>query len=480
MERAKMEEHMQRELESIKLERESLAVETEQDENNMFENLKIKHIQLLQDIETMKEDFEATLSGRHDDQEKALLVSEEKRREVETETRALKKSKQILEINKKQLKENQQEINKDIDQLMVMSHKHKDQRLHLSRERDDFLLVAKKLRNCDTCGEMIRGFILSDLQMPLTGDEEVLPLEQRVLELSNNLVNKSYLDGSPMQASVDVSPRSFSAGPTSFLRKCASKIFRLLPGERGTVSVSPQQEWMPLAEDKKNPQEHEPVEDKAETSVQIFRDHATVMESSSDKVEGSDRRPTPSVDGGTQFTMAKDGVKSRDSVGILKAPRQAIINRMKAKVKGLLTVLSSSDARAAEDSADLINSGRKETYANGDGKTADGMVEIVPSSSLGVRKRDEDLPSSHDRQARRVEFSEEKVMGFETVDVVERTGDATSEHRNDFDDETNAIEQFPNEDETMLNEDDSYDDDSDEDSAFYSSILMGHRPICGQ
>ncbi|KAI4386445.1 hypothetical protein MLD38_004376 [Melastoma candidum] len=601
MERDKMEEHMQRELESIKLARESFAVETEQEENNTFENLKVKHIQLLQDIETMKEDFQATLHRRQDDQEKALLAREEKfelerdrelktinesrmnllreKEEVESETRALKKSKQILEMNKKQLKENQQEMNRDIDQLMVMSRKLKDQRLQLSQERDDFLLVVKKLRNCDTCGEMLREFMLSDLQMPLTRDEEVLPLEQRALELSNNLVNKSYLDGSPMQASVDVSPRSFSGGPTSFLRKCASKIFRLSPGERGTVSVSSQQKWMPSAEDnlvgsgslenKKNQQEHASVQDKAETSVQIFQDHATVMESmSSDKAEQSDRRHIPSVDGirspfDAQLSFiqedrqktAKKGVgvhkaesvlpvypsnsarktlmdaelisedisvnddSQRDSVYNGKGRRKAQRKRQHAEssqtsdyqpdesqsegpsdsvvVSGrkkrqrtiprdvqtpgqrrynLRRRKISSDARAAENSADLINSGRKETDVNDDGKTADGsMVEIVPSSSLGNRKHDEDFPYSHDRQPISLEFSEQKVLEFENVDIVEGTGDATSEHRNEFDDENNTIEQFPNEDETILKKDDGYDDDSDEDLGDPGMASVGRK-----
>lgn len=57
-----------------------------------------------------------------------------------------------------------------------------------------------------------------------------------------------------------------------------------------------------------------------------------------------------------------------------------------------------------------------------------------------------------------------------TVDIVEGTEDATCEHRNEFDDGNTAIEQFCNEDEdgSIMNEDDDYNDEDSDDPGMAS------------
>lgn len=265
-EKHEMEEHMQGELEAIKLEKELFATKMKHEESDLSEKVQNERSQMLREFELMKVDLETSLQKRQEETEKKAVLLEkqfelEKEKElksinelkesalreldeIRSEKHRIEKDKQALVLNKKQLDENQIKVREDIDQLFLLSHKLKDQREELIKERSRFLSFVEKFKNCEKCGDEAREFTLSDLQLPQMGDKEILPPPRLVEELSNKPCSRmSPFGRSPSEKSPDELGlvHSDSGSHMSWLRKCTSKIFKLSPSKKiKDDSASPQ------------------------------------------------------------------------------------------------------------------------------------------------------------------------------------------------------------------------------------------------
>ncbi|KAF8407876.1 hypothetical protein HHK36_007014 [Tetracentron sinense] len=252
-------EYIQRELEALRLEKESFAASMEHDQSVIAEKTQNEHSQMLHDFELLKRELETNLQNRQEEMEKRLqererVFEEERQRELNNinylrevarrdmeelklERARIEKEKQEVAANTKHLEENQLEMRKDIDELGILSEKLKDQREQFIKERGRFLSFVDKHKSCKNCGEITSEFMLSDLQSLLElENKEVLPLPrlaENYLKESNqgNMAasERPSIESSPV---VNGSGSPASGGHMSWLRKCTSKIFNLSPGKK--------------------------------------------------------------------------------------------------------------------------------------------------------------------------------------------------------------------------------------------------------
>lgn len=260
------EHYIQRELEALKLEKDSFAASMEHEKSTFDERLESEKSKLTHDFEMQKQEFtmlmqkkqeelEASLSARVKsfEQEKEAELSninhlkDEARREKEEmdlENLRIENEKREISVNKQHVEAQHREIKKDIDDLVAVSQKLKDQRERFIKERERFLAFAEKQKNCNICGDTIREFMLSDLH-PLS---EVENLEAPPLPLVVENYLKESVKGNAEKFDAESSPGLVNLGsPTaggtiSWLRKCTTKIFKFSPGKKlelDNVEASP-------------------------------------------------------------------------------------------------------------------------------------------------------------------------------------------------------------------------------------------------
>lgn len=233
-------ENMKMDLKALRLENESLNARMRHEELDLSQKAEDEHKQMLREFEVMKMDFEASLRSQQEEAEKDLLAREkelETQRDIEikkinelkeiaqneldevrSERHRLKKEKENLEQNKKQLHEDQITIREDINLLVGLSRKLKEQREGFIKERSHFLEFVEKLKNCANCGDLTREFVLYDLQSLEVRAKEDVPLPRLAYELSENGQNNlSPSNRTPAE-------KSSARGPMSWLRKCKLKI----------------------------------------------------------------------------------------------------------------------------------------------------------------------------------------------------------------------------------------------------------------
>ncbi|XP_062078246.1 nuclear matrix constituent protein 1-like isoform X2 [Humulus lupulus] len=260
-----VQEFKQREMENIKLEKNSFAAKMTAEQLAISEKAQFEHRQMVQDFELQRRNLETDLRNELEKMEKLLHererafrdeterelnnirklkeVAQKEMEEVRLERQRTEKQREELLLNKEQLNVNQLEIRNDIDQLAILSNKIKYQREELIKDRSQFLSFVEKLKSCKDGGEIGREFILSDFHVPEVnhGDAILLPSsDDELVEKSSDGLDVSELGTSKSEANM------------SWLKKCTSKIFKLSPSKKSENALAPISVELPPATEEVN------------------------------------------------------------------------------------------------------------------------------------------------------------------------------------------------------------------------------------
>ncbi|KOM36690.1 hypothetical protein LR48_Vigan03g007100 [Vigna angularis] len=247
-------DHIRRELESLALAKESFAAEMELEKSSLAEKAQSQKNQMLLDFELQKKELEADVQNQLEQKEKDLIerktLFEEKREselnninflrevanremdEMKLQRSKLEKEKQETDENKKHLESQRMEMQEDIDLLVDLNRKLKNQREQFIVERRRFIEFVEKLRGCQNCGELISEFVLSDLQSSV--DIENLEVPSLPKLAGDIILGDSIENLASSRQNIGESPATdpkspVSVGTISWLRKCTSKIFKISP-----------------------------------------------------------------------------------------------------------------------------------------------------------------------------------------------------------------------------------------------------------
>ena len=77
----------------------------------------------------------------------------------------------------------------DSEMLINLSQKVNNERERLVAERNHFLALVEKLRNCRNCGEVVRDIVVSDLYLPSSKERGIFPLPASSLWNDTHLKN---------------------------------------------------------------------------------------------------------------------------------------------------------------------------------------------------------------------------------------------------------------------------------------------------
>ncbi|XP_057963072.1 nuclear matrix constituent protein 1 isoform X1 [Malania oleifera] len=252
-------DYVQGELEALKLARESFAASMEHEKSVIAEKVRSEQTQMIHDFELQKRDLEIGLQKRQEEMEKHMrdrekLFEDEKNKELnkisfsrdvaqremeemKQEGFRLEKEKDEVKANKKHLEEQQLEMRTDIDELVTLSRKLKEQREQFMKERERFIAFVEKQKSCQKCGEVTCEFVLSDLQsLTEMEDAGIIPMPK----LADDYLKGGLLGDLAASArqNRETSPgvvglgSPTSGGTISWLRKCTSKIFKFSPGKK--------------------------------------------------------------------------------------------------------------------------------------------------------------------------------------------------------------------------------------------------------
>lgn len=259
-----MRDYVQREMEAIRLEKEAFEATMKHERLVLSEKAKNDHRKMLEDFEMQRMNHETELLNRRDKMEKELQertrAFEEKRervlndithlkevaegeiQEIKSERDRLEKEKHEVKLNKEKLQEQQLGMRKDIDELDILCRRLYSDREQFKHEKERFLEFVEKHTSCKNCGEMIREFVISNLQLP---DDEAGNDLSLSLVADRCLGNLQDDVAAPYDSNIRNSHsgmnlgRADSGGRMSWLRKCTSKIFSISPiKKREHISAS--------------------------------------------------------------------------------------------------------------------------------------------------------------------------------------------------------------------------------------------------
>ncbi|XP_073060447.1 nuclear matrix constituent protein 1-like isoform X1 [Primulina eburnea] len=264
MEKQETQQYIQRELESLKLAKDNFAANMEHEKSMLTEKFHNEKSELLHDFELRKCELETEARKKLEEMESGLhereklfeketenelnninYLREMAKREVEEmKLERLGMDKEKLDISqiKKHIESQQFEMKKDVEELVGLSKKLKDQREHFLKERERFITFVQKQKGCNICGEIIHEFLLSDLHLLSTFKNLEAPQLPRVTENyleADEGTFERINDGSPHILVNPGSPAAGGSGAMSWLRKCTSKIFKLSPGKKLELDYDP-------------------------------------------------------------------------------------------------------------------------------------------------------------------------------------------------------------------------------------------------
>ncbi|KAK4430165.1 protein CROWDED NUCLEI 2 [Sesamum alatum] len=243
--------YIKRELEALRLEKESFEARMKHEQSMLSEKARDEHNKLLHDFETRRMDLEADMLNKQEEIEKTLQereraleekiekehshighlkeVVQREMADMRSERNRLEKDKQNIALNKRQLEEQQLEMHKDINELGALSQKLKLQRQQLIKERSRFVSFVETLKSCQNCGDMARDYLLSDLH--ITELDDTSPLQALGEELFGKVA--SY-EANAKKTPGENEPKSLESGGriSWLLKKCTPRIFNLSPTKK--------------------------------------------------------------------------------------------------------------------------------------------------------------------------------------------------------------------------------------------------------
>uniref|UniRef100_M4CJ26 Nuclear matrix constituent protein 1-like protein n=1 Tax=Brassica campestris TaxID=3711 RepID=M4CJ26_BRACM len=248
-------DNMKREVETLEVAKAAFADTMEHERSVISKKAESERSQLLHDVEMLKRKLESDMQSKLEERERELqakekLFEEEREKElsninylrdvarremteVQSDRQRIQKEKVEIDASKKILEEQQTEIRKDVDDLVALTKKLKEQREQFISERNRFLSSMESNRNCSNpCGELLAAL------------PEIDNLELPNLSKLENILQ----DEAPRQELKDISPTAtdlglpVQGGTVSWLRKCTSKILKLSPIKMADTSAFPDQE----------------------------------------------------------------------------------------------------------------------------------------------------------------------------------------------------------------------------------------------
>ncbi|KAI7725599.1 hypothetical protein M8C21_033261 [Ambrosia artemisiifolia] len=213
-ERLSTKEHIDQQMEAVKLEKETFEARMKHEESLLVEKYENEHRQFLHDFEKKERDLEVSLENKRiemernmQEREKAFEEIREKEldnikylkevvrkdfEELKSERERIEKERKEIVSNRQKLEENQLEMQNDINDLGALNKKIKEQREDFVKERNHFIEFVEKLKNCENCGEFVRNYELSDIQIPEVRDDS--PITRTINESreksEGNVANK--------------------------------------------------------------------------------------------------------------------------------------------------------------------------------------------------------------------------------------------------------------------------------------------------
>ncbi|XP_042064641.1 nuclear matrix constituent protein 1-like [Salvia splendens] len=247
------ENYIKREMETLRLEKESFSATKKHELSMLSEKARYEHDKLLHDFETRKRDLEAEMRDKQEEFEKSLQdrerafedkiekercnishlndVADKEMENMRSERSRLEKDRENIALNKKQLEEQQLEMQNDINDLGVLSKKLKSQRQQFINERSRFVSILERIKSCQNCGGMAKDYMLADILITELDENEASPLQamgEQVLEKVASYETKANrTPGENDEKSLD------SGGRISWLlRKCTPRVFKLSPTKK--------------------------------------------------------------------------------------------------------------------------------------------------------------------------------------------------------------------------------------------------------
>ncbi|XP_019710051.1 nuclear matrix constituent protein 1 isoform X1 [Elaeis guineensis] len=235
---------IQRELEELRLKKETFDSTMELEKSNASEELKRGHADIARELELRKHELEMDMQKKHEDMEKQLQekenqfnrwrdrelnqinslknLNESKIQKLKVEQDQLEREKEEFSEHRKKLESDQLEIQNDIETLRMLSRNLKDQREQFTKEKERFLAFAEQYKVCKNC-----GVTMSDLELLQLGSDDAGDVQLPSLALEEHLKGKN----------AEISPTGtglrsvISGGRMSWLQKC-SRLFNFSPGKK--------------------------------------------------------------------------------------------------------------------------------------------------------------------------------------------------------------------------------------------------------
>lgn len=249
--------YVERELEALRLAKESFAATMEHEKSVLEEQYESKKSQMLHEFEVLKQELETEMQRKEAEIENRMReakksfeeerdrelgnvkylkdVASREMEEMKLERIQLEKEKQDVFANQKHLEGQQLEMKKDIDELVSLSIKLKDQREQFLKEKKRFVAFVEENKGCKECGERVSEFVLSDLQSlseMKNADSFPLPKFDGYLKEAGQGTSERPNVGTSMAMGNNNSGSPASGGTLTWLRKCTSKISIFSTGKK--------------------------------------------------------------------------------------------------------------------------------------------------------------------------------------------------------------------------------------------------------